>query len=159
MSVSILMGSLSDLKTMKNASQVLQELDIPFEIKVLSAHRAASALAEHVQTAPSRGVKIFICGAGMAAHLAGAVAGHTSMPVIGVPLSGSALSGQDALYSTVMMPKGVPVATVAIDGAYNAGLLSAQMLAISDENLAAKLREYRRKMTEDILKANDNLME
>lgn len=159
MSVSILMGSRSDLKVMMNAADVLKDLGISFEIKVLSAHRAASALAEHVQSAPSRGVKIFICGAGMAAHLAGAVAGHTALPVIGVPLSGSALNGQDALYSTVMMPKGVPVATVAIDGAYNAGLLSAQMLAIADENLATKLREYRRKMAEDILKANENLLE
>ncbi len=157
MSVSILMGSPSDWKKMQLARDILHDFDISCEVNVLSAHRAADALAEHVHSAPERGVKIFICGAGMAAHLAGAVAGHTSLPVIGVPISGSAMNGEDALYSTVQMPKGVPVATVAIDGAQNAGILAMQMLAISDKKLADKLVEFRKQMREDVLKANEQL--
>ena len=106
---------------------------------------------------PRHGIKIFICGAGMAAHLAGAVAGQTTLPVIGVPLTGSPLGGQDALLSTVPDAQRIPVATVAIDGAYNAGMLAVQMLALSDETLAQKLEESRQKMRQDILKINENL--
>jgi 5-(carboxyamino)imidazole ribonucleotide mutase len=157
MTVAILMGSRSDLDTMKKAAGILKEFNVAYELKVLSAHRAAESVREYVQTASARGIRLFICGAGMAAHLAGAVAGQTTLPVIGVPLSGSALAGQDALLSTVQMPKGVPVATVAIDGAYNAGILALQMLALADPTLAARLEEFRRKMTEEVLQANTGL--
>lgn len=155
MTVSILMGSASDQKTMQKAADVLQEFGIVFDMRVLSAHRAAEHVVEYVKSAPKRGTRIFICGAGMAAHLAGAVAGNTTLPVIGVPLSGSALQGQDALYSTVQMPKGVPVATVAIDGAYNAGILAIQILSLSDERLSRQLQDFRERMTLEILKTNE----
>ncbi|MGI6455608.1 MAG: 5-(carboxyamino)imidazole ribonucleotide mutase [bacterium] len=157
MAISILMGSKSDLEIMKKAGDALNAFGIKYEMNVLSAHRTPEEVSEHVRSAPSRGIKIFICGAGMAAHLAGAVAGQTTLPVIGVPLTGSPLGGQDALLSTVQMPRGIPVATVAIDGAYNAGMLAVQMLALSDETLAQKLEESRQKMRQDILKINENL--
>ncbi|MBD3266780.1 5-(carboxyamino)imidazole ribonucleotide mutase, partial [bacterium] len=114
---------------------------------------------EHVRAASERGVGVFICGAGMAAHLAGAVSAHTHLPVIGVPLSGSALQGTDALHATVQMPKGVPVATVAIDGSYNAGILAVQMLALSDDKLARKLVEYKQGMVQKIEEANQKVQE
>lgn len=154
MSVSILLGSASDKEKMQGALNALTEFGISCEFKVLSAHRSPHLVVEHVETAPSRGIKVFICGAGMAAHLAGVVSGHTTLPVIGVPLSGSALNGHDALLSTVQMPKGVPVATVAIDGSYNAGILAVQMLALADETLAKKLVDFKADQVKNIEKAN-----
>ena len=140
--VGILMGSESDRPRMEPASAVLKELGIPHEMHVMSAHRNPDAVAKFTREAPGRGLKVFIAGAGMAAHLAGAIAARSTLPVIGVPLDGSPLNGMDALLATVQMPPGVPVATVAIGsaGAKNAGWLAAQILALTDEALAAELR-------------------
>ncbi len=154
MKVSILMGSPSDMEKMQKAADALNEFNVENELKIMSAHRSPELVREYVTTAYERGIRVFICGAGWAAHLAGAVAGLTSLPVIGVPLSGSALGGQDSLYSTVQMPKGVPVATVAIDNAFNAGILAVQMLSISDENLQEKLKSYRMRLAEEVAKRN-----
>ena len=159
MTVSILMGSASDLSKMEGAVKALKEFGVEFEINVLSAHRTPTQVEHHVTTAPERGVKVFICGAGMAAHLAGAVSAHTHLPVIGVPLTGSPLAGNDALYATVQMPKGVPVATVAIDGSYNAGILAVQMLALSDDTLAQKMVDYKKAMPQIIEGANRKAQE
>ena len=142
--VGVLMGSTSDAAKMAPAVETLRRFGIEADERVLSAHRTPDAVAELARGAREAGYVAFICGAGMAAHLAGAVAAHTTLPVVGVPLSGGALNGVDALYSTVQMPKGVPVATVAIDGAMNAALLVVQMLAVSDERLAAALADDRR---------------
>ncbi len=154
MNVSIIMGSDSDRDKMQAAADALTQFNVSCEIKVLSAHRSPELIRNYIDDAVSRGIKIFICGAGMAAHLAGCVAGLTPLPVIGIPLSGSALGGKDALFSTVQMPKGVPVATVAIDGAFNGGLLAVQMLSISDESLAERLKDYRRAMADKIAELN-----
>ena len=143
MKVGILMGSTSDTEKMRPAGDTLAAFGIEVDVRVLSAHRNPAEVVELVSTARENGYVAFICGAGMAAHLAGVVAAHTTLPVVGVPLSGGALNGVDALYSTVQMPKGIPVATVAIDGALNAALLVIEMLAISDESLASKLNEDR----------------
>lgn len=137
--VAILMGSPNDRTKMDPASATLAEFGIEADVRVLSAHRTPAKVAELASTARENGYSAFICGAGMAAHLAGAVAAHTTLPVIGVPLSGGALNGVDALYATVQMPKGVPVATVAVDGALNAALLVVQILALNDADLVAKL--------------------
>jgi 5-(carboxyamino)imidazole ribonucleotide mutase len=145
MKVAVLMGSPSDDAKMAPAAETLAEFGIEADVRVLSAHRNPAQVTELASTARENDYVAFICGAGMAAHLAGVVAAHTTLPVVGVPLSGSALNGVDALYSTVQMPKGIPVATVAIDGAMNAALLVVQMLAISDVGLAEKLAERRRK--------------
>ena len=142
-SVLILMGSDSDAPVMQGAVDLLRELQIRCEMTVASAHRSPDRVMRLVREAPARGVKVFIVGAGAAAHLAGVVAAHTTLPVVGVPLSGGALNGVDALYATVQMPKGIPVATVAIDGAMNAAMLAVQMLAIRDKDLADKLAEFR----------------
>ncbi|MDP3975452.1 MAG: 5-(carboxyamino)imidazole ribonucleotide mutase [bacterium] len=147
--VAILMGSDSDLEVMAKAHTVLGEFNISAEIRVMSAHRNPDDLEDYVQAAPGRGVKVFICGAGMAAHLGGVVAAKTTLPVIGVPLSNKALVGIDSLLSMFQMPKGVPVATVAIDGAQNAGILAAQILALADKVLAEKLLAYKAKMAEE----------
>jgi len=149
------MGSLSDKSKMQAAADILAEFGVPCEMKIMSAHRSPALVKDYVHRAPERGIRVLICGAGMAAHLAGCVAAQTALPVIGVPLSGSALHGQDALLSTVQMPKGIPVATVAIDGAYNAGILAVQILALSDTHLAAKLRAFREKMTQDMERLNE----
>jgi 5-(carboxyamino)imidazole ribonucleotide mutase len=141
--VVILMGSSSDLEVMQPAADVLAELGIGVEVRVMSAHRTPAKVSEFASNAHERGVKVFICGAGGAAHLAGVVAAHTVLPVIGVPLARTPLAGLDALYATVQMPAGVPVATVAVDGATNAGLLAASILAVSDPPLADKLRRRR----------------
>jgi 5-(carboxyamino)imidazole ribonucleotide mutase len=138
------MGSASDAAKMAPAAETLGRFGIEADERVLSAHRTPDAVVELARGARAAGYVAFICGAGMAAHLAGAVAAHTTLPVVGVPLSGGALNGVDALYATVQMPKGVPVATVAIDGAMNAALLVVQMLAIGDEGLAAALDDDRR---------------
>ena len=143
MKVGVLMGSKSDSEKMAKASETLERFGIEADVRVLSAHRNPHEVVELVSSARENGYVAFICGAGMAAHLAGVVAAHTTLPVVGVPMSGGALNGVDALYSTVQMPKGIPVATVAIDGSQNAALLVVEMLAISDERLAAELSTYR----------------
>jgi len=144
MKVGVLMGSTSDQDKMRPASETLEAFGIEADVRVLSAHRNPAQVVELVSRARDDGYVAFICGAGMAAHLAGVVAAHTTLPVVGVPLSGGALNGVDALYATVQMPKGIPVATVAIDGALNAALLVVEMLAISDADLASKLADDRR---------------
>ena len=146
MKVGILMGSTSDESKMSKAKETLEEFGIEYEWKVLSAHRNPDKVVNLVSTARENGFVAFICGAGMAAHLAGVVAAHTTLPVVGVPLSGGALNGQDALYATVQMPKGVPVATVAIDGSQNAALLVLQMIGITNTDIAEKLRIYKEEM-------------
>jgi len=144
--VGVLMGSASDKDKMRPAVETLERFGLEADERVLSAHRNPAQVVELVSSARADGYVAFICGAGMAAHLAGVVAAHTTLPVVGVPMSGGALNGVDALYSTVQMPKGIPVATVAIDGAMNAALLVVEMLAISDEVLAGKLAEHRREI-------------
>ena len=143
MKVAILMGSTSDQPKMAKATETLSGFGIEATEHVLSAHRTPSAVATFAQAARDQGYGVLICGAGMAAALPGVVAAHTILPVIGVPLSGSALMGLDALYAIVQMPRGVPVATVAIDGAANAALLAVEILAVADADLAAKLVAYR----------------
>ena len=142
--VAILMGSQSDMAKMEKAAEVLKAFGVPQEVKVLSAHRLPDKVAEFAKTAEGNGIQVLIAGAGMANHLAGALAANTTLPVIGVPLTGSALNGQDALYATVQMPKGVPVATVALDGAANAAYLAVEILALSDKALADKLKAHRK---------------
>ena len=142
--VAILMGSQSDMAKMEKAAEVLKAFGVPQEVKVLSAHRLPDKVAEFAKAAEGNGLQVLIAGAGMANHLAGALAANTTLPVIGVPLTGSALNGQDALYATVQMPKGVPVATVAIDGAANAAYLAVEILALSDKALAEKLKAHRK---------------
>ena len=149
MKVAILMGSPNDRDKMAPAVKTLTEFGLEPDERVLSAHRTPDAVVEMARGARDNGYVAFICGAGMAAHLAGAVAAHTTLPVVGVPLSGGALNGVDALYATVQMPKGVPVATVAIDGAQNAALLVVEMLAISDEGLAKRLDDFRAQWAPD----------
>jgi 5-(carboxyamino)imidazole ribonucleotide mutase len=138
------MGSANDRSKMAPALDLLKEFEVEATEHVMSAHRTPAVVAEFAGNARQRGYGVLICGAGMAAHLAGAVAGHSTLPVIGVPLSGGALNGVDALYATVQMPRGVPVATVAIDGAANAALLAVEMLAVTDQRLAGRLDAYRR---------------
>ena len=145
MKVAVLMGSPNDRDKMAPAAKTLEEFGVDAEEHVLSAHRTPDRVAAFARSARQEGYVALICGAGMAAHLAGAVAANTTLPVIGVPLSGGALNGIDALYATVQMPRGIPVATVAVDGALNAALLVVEMLAISDDKLARKLEEYREK--------------
>jgi 5-(carboxyamino)imidazole ribonucleotide mutase len=137
------MGSPNDREKMAPAVKTLEEFGLEPDEQVLSAHRTPDAVVAMAREARDNGYVAFICGAGMAAHLAGAVAANTTLPVVGVPLSGGALNGVDALYATVQMPKGIPVATVAIDGALNAALLVVEMLAVSDEGLAKRLGDYR----------------
>lgn len=144
--VLVLMGSKSDTEKMKPAAEMLDRFGIEAEVKVLSAHRNPDAVSDLASSARDEGYSAFICGAGMAAHLAGVVAAHTTLPVVGVPLSGGAINGIDALYSTVQMPRGIPVATVAIDGAMNAALLVVQMLGIADETIADALAEHRQEL-------------
>jgi 5-(carboxyamino)imidazole ribonucleotide mutase len=144
--VAVLMGSASDKDKMAPAADTLARFGVEADVRVLSAHRNPQQVVELVSSARENGYVAFICGAGMAAHLAGVVAAHTTLPVVGVPLSGGALNGVDALYSTVQMPKGIPVATVAVDGAMNAALLVVEMLAITDIDLQAKLADHRREI-------------
>ena len=151
-SVLILMGSDSDAPVMQGAVDILTELQIPCEMTVASAHRSPERVMRLVSEAPGRGVKLFIVGAGAAAHLGGVVAAHTTLPVIGVPIDSSALKGWDALLSTVQMPPGVPVATVSIGkpGATNAGVLAAQILALADTSLSQRLTTYKKKLAEKV---------
>jgi 5-(carboxyamino)imidazole ribonucleotide mutase len=141
--VAVLMGSPSDRERMAPAVQMLERFGVEADERVLSAHRSPDELAAFARSARDDGFAAMICGAGLAAHLAGAAAAHTTLPVIGVPLSGGPLSGQDALYSTVQMPRGIPVATVSIDGAANAAILAVEVLAVTDEKLARQLAEFR----------------
>jgi 5-(carboxyamino)imidazole ribonucleotide mutase len=141
--VSILMGSKSDYNTVKKAEDVLKKFGVNYELIISSAHRTPQRTKEYVLDAEKRGAKVFICAAGMAAHLAGAVSAMSVKPVIGLPLKGGAVDGLDALLATVQMPKGMPVATVALDGAINAAYLAMQLLALNDKELATKLEEDR----------------
>lgn len=158
--VAILMGSDSDLSTMKDTIDTLKQFDVPFEVKIASAHRTPSITQEYVKDAEDRGCVLFIAAAGLAAHLAGTIAAHTIKPVIGVPMDAGSLNGLDALLSTVQMPGGVPVATVAIGkpGAKNAGFLAAQILAINNDKLAQKLKAVRELNIADIQAKNEQLI-
>ncbi len=149
--VAIMMGSKSDLEVMRPAAKVLAALGLSVEVRVLSAHRTPAETASFVRDAAAGGCKVFICAAGGAAHLAGAVAAHTTRPVIGVPIAGGSLGGLDALLSTVMMPPGMPVATVAVGGAENAGLLAAQIVALGDPALARKVEAERQTRRDKVL--------
>jgi phosphoribosylamine--glycine ligase len=159
--VLILMGSDSDASVMRAAGDVLTELGVTWDMTVASAHRSPARVMKLVEEAPARGVRVFIVGAGAAAHLAGVVAAHTSLPVIGVPIDSSALKGLDALLSTVQMPPGVPVATVAVGkpGATNAGVLAAQMIALADPALADRMVAYKQKLAEKVEAAAKRLAE
>lgn len=155
--VGVIMGSDSDWATMKRACEILEELDIPYEKKVVSAHRTPGMMAEYGQKAREKGLKVLIAGAGGAAHLPGMTAAYTTLPVIGVPIKTSTLSGLDSLYSIVQMPTGVPVATVAIGKAGNAGLLAARILSTNDEDLVSRLTKYHTQMAEESKRKTDNL--
>jgi 5-(carboxyamino)imidazole ribonucleotide mutase len=155
--VAILMGSDSDWEVMKGAVERLKGFGIGCEVHVMSAHRTPARVTEYVSQAPGRGIGVFIAAAGAAAHLAGVVAGHTTRPVIGVPLGATSLNGLDALLSTVQMPSGVPVATVAVGGAENAGILAAQILAVGDAELAAKLDQFKRDMAAKVTEKDAKL--
>jgi len=155
--VSIIMGSTSDLPVMEKAAQFLDEMGIPFEIHALSAHRTPQRTHDYARLAEERGVKVFIAGAGMAAALPGVIAATTTLPVIGVPVKGSALEGVDAVLSMLQMPPGIPVATVAINGALNAAVLATQMLALGDPGIARRLADYKAGLTQKIEKADAEL--
>jgi 5-(carboxyamino)imidazole ribonucleotide mutase len=148
--VGIVMGSESDMPVMEKAGAVLDRFGVEYEIEVMSAHRKPARVSEYASSADDRGLKVLIAGAGLAAHLPGVVAAHTRLPVIGVPLYQEGLAGADALYSCVQMPPGVPVATVAIGGAKNAAVLAVQMIATGDEGLAARLRDYKKELSEGL---------
>ena len=154
--VSIIMGSTSDLPVMKKAAEFLDEMEIPFEIHALSAHRTPAEVEKFAKNAKENGIQVIIAAAGMAAHLPGVIASMTSLPVIGVPIKAS-LDGLDALLAIVQMPPGIPVATVGIDGALNAGILAAQIIATADENLQKKLVDYKENLKKKIVKANEEL--
>jgi len=149
--VGIIMGSDSDLPVMQGAAELLDELGVPYEMTIVSAHRTPKRLYDYAASAEQRGLKVIIAGAGGAAHLPGMAAAITPLPVIGVPVKSSALSGEDSLLSIVQMPPGVPVATVAINGARNAGILAAQMLAIADHALAQRVRDYKQALEQMVL--------
>jgi len=154
--VSIIMGSTSDLEVMKKAADILDEFDIPFEINALSAHRTPDEVAEFAKGAKDRGLKVIIAGAGMAAHLPGVIAAMTSLPVIGVPIRGS-FDGMDALLAMVQMPPGIPVATVAVNGAYNSGILAIQILSQSEPEIMDKFLKFKEDLKGKIVKANESL--
>lgn len=153
----LVMGSDSDWPTMKEAAEILEQFKIPYEKRVVSAHRTPDLMADYGKTARRRGLKVIIAGAGGAAHLPGMLAAYTTLPVIGVPVKTSALGGVDSLYSIVQMPNGVPVATVAIGKAKNAGLLCARILGAEDSEIAKKLEKYHKEMAEESLKKTENL--
>lgn len=155
--VAIMMGSKSDLEVMRPAAKVVSALGLAVEVRVLSAHRTPAETAAFVRDAGTRGCKVFICAAGGAAHLAGAVAAHTTRPVIGVPIAAGPLGGFDALLSTVMMPPGMPVATVAVGGSENAGLLAAQIIALGDSALAGKVDAERGARRDKVLKSDEEV--
>ncbi|HET6895544.1 MAG TPA: 5-(carboxyamino)imidazole ribonucleotide mutase [Candidatus Baltobacteraceae bacterium] len=149
--VGIIMGSVSDMETMAGARDMLKELDIPFEMRVVSAHRTPVEMFEYAEEAAARGIKVIIAGAGGAAHLPGMTASRTLLPVIGVPVQSKALNGLDSLLSIAQMPKGVPVATVAIGNAVNAALLAARILALGDADLSHRLAQYVQRMHDDVV--------
>lgn len=155
--VSIIMGSTSDLPVMEKACLFLEEMEIPFEVNALSAHRTPAEVSDYARNAHRRGVKVIIAGAGMAAALPGVIAAETPLPVIGVPIKGSCLEGLDSTLSMLMMPPGIPVATVAINGAQNAAVLALQILAVGDEALTSKLVAYKQGLKTKIVKANEEL--
>ena len=157
--IGIIMGSDSDLPVVEKAIETLRDLDVPYEVHVFSAHRTPDEAKEFAVSARDRGFGAIIAAAGKAAHLAGALAANTTLPVIGIPVKSSTLDGLDALLSTVQMPGGIPVATVAIDGAKNAGLLAAQMLAITDEELAGRLSAQRKEAAAKVLGKNKTIEE
>ena len=154
--VSIIMGSVSDLPVMNKAAQFLDEMEIPFEMNALSAHRTPEEVERFARGAEGRGIRVIIAAAGMAAHLCGVIASMTTLPVVGVPIAAS-LDGIDALLAIVQMPPGIPVATVGINGAQNAAILAAQMLALSDAALARRLADYKEGLKKKIVKANEEL--
>jgi len=156
--VSIIMGSTSDLPVMEKAAQLLDALEVPFEMNALSAHRTPQEVERFAHEAEGRGLKVIIAGAGMAAALPGVIAAQTTLPVIGVPIKGM-LDGLDALLSIVQMPPGIPVATVGVNGAQNAAVLACQMLALSDEALAQRMRRHKEALAEKIVRANQELAE
>jgi 5-(carboxyamino)imidazole ribonucleotide mutase len=158
--VSIIMGSTSDMPVMKQAAEFLEMMEIPFEINALSAHRVPHRVMEFAEGAAGRGVKVIIAGAGGAAHLPGVIAAYTPLPVIGVPINSSnSIDGWDSLLSILQMPSGIPVATVALDGAKNAAILAVQMLALSDDELMEKVKAFKADLASKITKANDELAE
>ena len=154
--ISIIMGSTSDLPVMEKAAKFLDEMEIPFEMNALSAHRTPDEVEQFAREAEGRGVRVIIAGAGMAAALPGVIPASTTLPVIGVPIKGM-LDGLDAMLSIIQMPPGIPVATVGVNGALNAAILAAEMMALSDEALAAKLKVYKQGLKEKIVKANEEL--
>lgn len=155
--VAVIMGSDSDLPVVADAIKRLKEFEIPFEVKVLSAHRTPAQAEQFASTAAENGFGVIIAAAGKAAHLGGVIAAYTTLPVIGLPIKSSTLDGLDSLLSIVQMPSGIPVATVAINGAANAAILAAQILALSESTLAEKLTAYKRKMAEDVMKKNEKI--
>ncbi len=155
--VAILMGSDSDLPIVKGAIHTLQSFGIPVEVHVMSAHRTPQLACDFSAGARANGFGVIICAAGKAAHLAGIIAAHTTLPVIGIPIKSSTLDGLDALLATVQMPKGIPVATVAIDGADNAAILAAQMLAITDDELSTKLSDMKKAMVDEVVAKDEKL--
>ncbi len=157
--VAVIMGSDSDLPTVKKALEELKSYGVSYECHIFSAHRTPSEAAEFSKTAKDNGFGVIICAAGMAAHLAGVIAAYTTLPVIGIPCSSKNFDGLDALLATVQMPSGIPVATVAVDGAKNAAILAVQMLALSDEGLADKLMAQKKAMTEQIAEKDKKLQE
>lgn len=157
--VAVIMGSDSDWGTVKKAVAVLKEYGVETEVHVMSAHRTPTAAAEFAAAAKGNGFGVIIAAAGMAAHLAGVLAAHTTLPVIGIPIKSAALDGMDALLATVMMPKGIPVATVAIDGAANAAYLAIQMLALSDAALSDRLEAAKKEMAEEVARKDQKLQE
>ncbi len=157
--VSIIMGSTSDLPVMEKAMKFLDEMEVPFEVNALSAHRTPDAVEKFAKEASGRGLKVIIAGAGMAAALPGVVAASTTLPVIGVPIKGSALDGMDAMLSIIQMPPGIPVATVGVNGAMNAAILAVEMIALADSSLAARLKDYKEGLGAKIEKANKELAE
>lgn len=156
--VSIIMGSTSDLPIMEKAALLLNELEVPFEMNALSAHRTPEAVEEFARNARSRGIRVIIAAAGMAAHLPGVIAASTTLPVIGVPVKAS-LEGMDALLAIVQMPPGIPVATVGINGALNAGILAVQMLSLEDRELEKRFVAYKENLKSKIVEANEKLRE
>ena len=157
--ISVIMGSKSDWATMKKTAEVLDQFGVAYEKKVVSAHRTPDLMFKHAEEAKGRGIKVIIAGAGGAAHLPGMVAAKTTLPVIGVPVKSRALSGLDSLYSIVQMPSGIPVATVAINGAKNAGILATSILAVGDENIKEKLAAYKNSLKDAVSKKDEKLQE
>ncbi len=155
--VGIVMGSASDVQVMEEAVRVLEKFGVAFEVRILSAHRTPDESAAYFKGLAGRGIKVLIAGAGWAAHLAGAAAANTTIPVIGVPIDSSPLNGMDALLATVQMPPGIPVATVAVGkgGAYNAGILAVQILSLIDSDLAARFAGYKKEMADEVISRRD----